>query len=166
MALERLYESMEILLGQHEKLLEMSEQKRQAIIRNDVSLLNELTTKESRLVRLIAETEQQRNQAVSDYYAAKGLRATSSATVSTIIRMETSFRDKERLTNLGERLTDVVNRLRSLNDLNTQLLRQAMEFNEFSINLLSGTDDDDVVYKRPVDQAGYSANARIFDSRA
>ncbi|WP_139787075.1 flagellar protein FlgN [Cohnella massiliensis] len=166
MALNPLYETMETLLEQHERMLELSEQKKQAIIRNEVNRLTEITTKESRLLKLISDTERQRRQNVEEYYLSKGLKPNPEATVSGIVQLETNPREKTKLANLGERLVESVNRLKQLNELNMQLLKQAIEFNDFSLDLLSGSDEQDMIYKPPANQTGYGGGARLFDSRA
>ncbi len=165
MALERLYEAMEILIEQHHNLIEMSEQKKQAIIRNDVNALIELTTKESRLLKLISSTEEQRMAAVAGYWAENGTGVGSPVTVSTIIRSITNAHDKTKLTDLSQRLNELLKRLKTLNESNMQLLRYAVEFNDFSLHLLTGTDAQDYVYTRPDAQTGYGNGIGAFDYR-
>ncbi|WP_158630186.1 flagellar protein FlgN [Cohnella sp. AR92] len=165
LVLERLYEAMEILIEQHINLSEMSEQKKQAIIRNDVNLLIELTTRESRLVKLISKTEEQRIAAVTDYCVESGLGTGAAATVSTIIRLIPNAHDKAKLIDLSQRLNELLTKLKALNEGNMKLLRYAAEFNEFSLHLLAGTDAQDYVYTRPDAQTGYGNGARAFDYR-
>ncbi|MBB6632594.1 flagellar protein FlgN [Cohnella thailandensis] len=166
MAIKELFRTMELLQEQHEALIELGEQKREAVVRNEVSRLPELTTKESRLLRLVQEAEQARQKAVAQYCVSKGVAANPGMSMSSLVRLETNVGDKVRLEELGNRLVETVSRLSALNEQNLELLRQAVDFNEFTIGLLTGSEDQDVVYKPPANYNGYGAGARMFDSRA
>lgn len=64
MAFQDLCEALETLLLQHEQMISFAQQKKEALISNDVNVLNEMVNKESRLVKLIVETESRRQQSV------------------------------------------------------------------------------------------------------
>lgn len=167
MAYHDLCEALETLLLQHEQMLSFAQQKKEALISNDVNVLNEMVNKESRLVRLIVETESRRQQAVNAFLKQKGLNATPSTKVTDIIRMITNAENKLYLSDLVERLGASIERLRAMNDINMRLTEQSIEFNDFSLSLLAGRyDDQDFVYKRPSDQSQGQLNLKFFDSRA
>ncbi|TFE29026.1 flagellar protein FlgN [Cohnella luojiensis] len=167
MALHELCEALETLLLQHEQMISFAEQKKEALIANNVDVLNEMVNKESRLLRLIVETENKRVQAVNDFLKERGLSSTPSTNVANIIRMITNAEDKLRMSDLADRLSAAVERLRALNDVNMRLTQQSIEFNDFSLDLLAGAyDDQDYVYKRPSDQSHAQHNLKLFDSKA
>ncbi|MFC5401754.1 flagellar protein FlgN [Cohnella soli] len=167
MAIRNLIEVLETLLMQHEQMIALSEQKKQALIVNNVELLNEMVNKEARLLKLIVEMESKRVQAVNGFLAEQGLKPASSTRVADIVRMVTVAEDKLALSNIADRLSATVEKLRALNDLNVKLTQQSIEFNDFSLDLLAGGyDDQDYVYKRPSDQTYPGHNLKIFDSKA
>ncbi|WEK53904.1 MAG: flagellar export chaperone FlgN [Candidatus Cohnella colombiensis] len=167
MAIQQLCEVLETLLQQHEQLQQYAEQKKAALIQNDVNLLNETVNKEARLIKLISDAELKRHDAVYRFYQEKGFQATSSTKVADVIRMVTNSQDKLRLLELSERLTSVVYQLKALNDLNMTLIQQAIEINDFSLNILAGSfEPQDFVYKKPTDYSQSGMNLKFFDSRA
>lgn len=167
MAFNDLCEALETLLLQHEQLIALAEQKKEALIKNNIDVLNEMVNKESRLIKLIVETEGRRQQAVLGFLKERGLSATPSTTVLSLIRMITNAEDKRKLTDLTERLAQTLERVKILNEANTRLTQQAIEINDFSLNLLASVyDDQDYVYKRPSDQAYSQHKLKIFDSKA
>lgn len=167
MAVHELCEAMETLLLQHEQMGEFAERKKEALITNDIELLNEMVTKESRLVRQIVETEGRRQQAVAHFLREAGFNPTPSTTVASIIRMVTNAEDKLKLSNLAEKLSAAVEHVRALNELNMKLTQQSIEFNDFSLNLLSSSyDDQDYVYKKPTESAYGQNKLSFFDSKA
>ncbi|RED83998.1 flagellar protein FlgN [Cohnella phaseoli] len=167
MAVHELCEAMETLLLQHEQMSGFAERKKEALIANEIELLNEMVTKESRLVRLIVETEGRRQQAVVQFLKEAGFSPTPSTTVASLIRRITNAEDKLKLSNLAEKLSATVEHVRALNELNMRLTQQSIEFNDFSLNLLSSSyDDQDYVYKKPTESAYGQNKLSFFDSKA
>lgn len=167
MALQALCETLDILLLQHEQFLELAEKKKQALISNNVELLNEMVNKESKLVRQIAETENKRQKAVVDFMLQKGFNQSPNTKVVDVIRLVSNAEDKLRLSDLAERLTATVDKLKLLNQINMKLAEQSMAFNDFSLNLLTGIyDDEEFVYKNPSNQTQAQTKLKLFDSRA
>jgi len=167
MAFQQLCDTLDTLQLQHEQLAVLAERKKEALMANDVNALNETVTKESRLVKLIVEAESRRQQAVRSFLEEKGLNPTPSTTVASLIRMITSAEDKAILSQLADKLSATVEKVRALNDVNMKLTQQSIEFNDFSLNLLSSAyDDQDYVYKKPTDAAYGQHKLSFFDSKA
>jgi flagellar biosynthesis/type III secretory pathway chaperone len=167
MAFNDLCEALETLLLQHEQMVGFAEKKKDALIANDVDVLNEMVTKESRLVKLIMDAEARRQQAVQSFLQERGLNPAPSTTVASLIRMISHSEDKLKLSDLADRLSATVEHVRALNDVNMKLTQQSIEFNDFSLNLLaSAYDDQDYVYKKPSDSAYGQHKLNFFDSKA
>lgn len=167
MAFHDLCEALETLLLQHEQMLTFAQQKKEALISNDVNVITEMVNKESRLVKLILETEARRQKAVSAFLVEKGLAQLPDIKITDLIRMITHAEDKLRLSDLSDRLIQAVEDLKALNAINVRLTQQAIEFNDFSLSLLTGMyDDQDYVYKNPSNQSRDKTNLTFFDSKA
>jgi flagellar biosynthesis/type III secretory pathway chaperone len=167
MAFHDLCEALETLLLQHEQMTAFGQQKKEALISNNIDVLNEMVNKEARLVRAIAETENNRVQAADGFLKERGLTSTSSTKVANLIRMITNAEDKLKLIDLADKLSAAVERLRALNDMNMRLTQQSIEFNDFSLDLLTSVyDGQDYVYKRPSDQSQAQHKLKFFDSKA
>lgn len=167
MAFHELCEAMETLLQQHEQMIAFGQQKKEALISNNVEVLNEMVNKEARLLRLILETENKRIQAVADFVKEQGMSSASSTRVADLIRMITNAGDKVLLSDIADKLSAAVEKLRALNDANMKLTQYSIEFNDFSLSLLtSAYDDQDYVYKRPTDPTQAQHKLKYFDSKA
>jgi Cdc6-like AAA superfamily ATPase len=167
MDINELCEALETMLLQHDQLIVLAERKKQALIGNDIDQLNEVVNKESRIVKLVADTENRRQKAVVTLLSTMGLRPQSGTTLADLIRMVTNAENKLKLSALAERLSDALGRLKELGIINSRLTQQAIEFNDFSLSLLTGAyDDQDYVYRRPSDTTQGQLNLKIFDSRA
>lgn len=167
MDISELCEALETMVVQNDQLIVLAERKREALIGNDIDQLNEVVNKESRLVKMVADTENRRQKAVVILLSTMGLTPLSGYKLADLIRMVTNAEDKLKLTELAERLTDAIGRLKELGLINSRLTQQAIEFNDFSLSLLTGAyDDQDYVYRKPTDNAQGKLNLKMFDSRA
>lgn len=167
MAFHELCEAMETLLLQHEQMIAFGQQKKEALISNNVEVLNEMVNKEARLLRLILETENKRIRAVADFVKEQGMSSASSTRVADLVRMITNAGDKVLLSDIADKLSAAVEKLRALNDANMKLTQHSIEFNDYSLNLLTSTfDDQDFVYKKPTDQSQGQYKLKLFDSKA
>ncbi|WP_169306678.1 flagellar protein FlgN [Cohnella pontilimi] len=165
MTVQALIGSVESLLQQHEELLVLEEKKQLAIMKDDTNLLIELTNKESRLVKQISETEKRRVQSARALLDQLGIMSDPNPQVSDIVSYLTSANDKLKLTELTDRLVSILGQLKQLNELNLRLAEQALEFNHFSIELLTGSFEQDFTYSKPDASSGKS-KANLFDSKA
>ncbi|MFC5528966.1 flagellar protein FlgN [Cohnella yongneupensis] len=167
MDIRELCEALETMVLQHDQLIVLAERKKEALIGNDINVLNEVVNKESRLVKLVAEAENRRQKAVVVLLSTMGLRPQSGYKLADLIRMVTNAEDKLKLTELAERLSLKLGRLKNLGHINSRLTQQAIDFNDFSLSLLTGVyDDQDYVYKKPSDTTQGKLNLKMFDSRA
>lgn len=152
---------LETLLELHEQLTLLARAKKDAVMANDLGKLTEITSKESRLLKQIHETEERRIQAAQAILHQIGL--PGHATLQELIRGLTSEADKRSLRELAERLGSVVKELKRSNDLNMTLIQQAKDFNDFSLDLLTGGNEADYIYGNP--GASSARKYHIFDSR-
>lgn len=159
--IQELTDILETLLSQHEQLSSLARSKKDAVMAGDLEKLTEITTKESRLIKQITETENRRIQHTAAVLRHIGL--PSRATLTELIRAVTSESDKRRLRELADKLTSVVTELKRLNDLNMILVQQAKEFNDFSLDLLTGGSEPDYIYGNPA--ASTASKYSMFDFR-
>lgn len=167
MPTRELIDVLETLLRQHEQMIEYGQNKKEALIANNIDLLNEMVNKEARLLKLIAEADARRVAVANNFLKEMGLASTPSTRVAQLIGLVTNAGDKMTLSKLADRLSTAVEKLRAVNDLNMKLTKQSIEFNDFSLDLLSGAyGDQDYVYKRPTQQIQSQSKLNFFDSRA
>lgn len=157
------------ILGQmtevHQLLVESGEEKKQAIISNDVKQVNQLVMGESKLVKQVADLEQQRIAICEQFLVAKGYRPSLRITVAELSRLIFNAEEKQALLAAQQRLVEVIGQLKQLNESNQLLLQQSLQFIEYSIDLMAGPDQEDWMYKQPGQSSG-SARAGMFDTRA
>jgi len=149
----------------HESILAVMEEKKQAIISNNIEDVLKAGNKEFKLIKQISELDDQRIQSITDYMKASGLRATSSPTVSDLMRATTKLEEKQKLREAQERLLGVLAEVKNRNDLNQQLIRQSLGFINFSLDIIAGAPEQDATYHPMMQQGTVHARRTMFDTR-
>lgn len=157
------------LLAHHLTLLEISEQKRQALIKNQVKDLTAYVNQENRIVKQIAGLESQWVGTAAAFAAGKGLKRSTGMTISDVIKLMDHQQDRETIVALKEELLGTIEMLKKQNALNQQLIEHSLNFINYSLDLYTGDFAQDAVYHRPT-QAGVQGASRKskawFDTRA
>lgn len=165
MAIKQLVLILNRLTEVHEALLETGQEKKQAIIQNDVPLLNQLTSKENKLIKQMGQFEQQRTLVTNDFLLSKGYKASDRITVAEIAKLIFNAEEKGSLLEAQEKLVNVLHELKRVNEINQELVRQSLDFIEFSIDVMSGSEEE-WSYRHPDQSAPKSQRAGLFDTRA
>jgi flagellar biosynthesis/type III secretory pathway chaperone len=164
-SIEQVVNSLVKLNDAHLILLETAEDKKRSILENDMDALNRIVAKENKMMKNIIELERLRTAAVDEFLKQRGFAATQSMTISTLIRMVVKAEEKQALSNAQSTLSDTLQKLKQLNAINQQLIKQSLEFIEYSIDLLSGSSEQEITYSnQPQHSKGYGPG--LFDTKA
>lgn len=166
MALNRLLEVLEQMEMAHQRMLELGEEKKTAIMKNNVDRLIVINNQESKMVKVIGTLDQQRADAAYALMQEKGIKSKLNLTVTELARLVFDPEDKNRLLQIQARLARILQELKSLNEVNQQLTEQSLSFINLSIELFAGTPTDSYTYTHPA--SGYGAaqrNPGFFNTR-
>ncbi len=124
---------MQKLLTFHRGLLQLAEQKTEAIKKSDISTLQQMMTKEQKYVMAIRQLESERMSLLSHMSEER-----------TVSRYAEQLEEKERtkLLQLANELRDTIARLKAQNELNMQLLQQSLQFIHFTLDLMIPNEQD------------------------
>lgn len=165
-AIQRLIEAIDGLIGVHEELLTLAEQKRVVLVRNEVNELSAIVNKENKLVRSIDGLLREQTDATNQFFREKGFQPTRSVTAAELSRMVTDLKQKSVLDASRVRLMKLVTELKRKNDLNQQLIQQSLAFIDYSINLMVGTEEEPTYAKPSTASPRHGGQTGYFDSKA
>lgn len=150
----------------HANLLELAEQKRQVLIHNQVERLMEISNKENKLIKQVADLDQQRIGVIGDFMIEKGYKPNPRVTISDLTKIIFNIEEKKQLTDSQKQLLSTIRKLRELNAVNQQLIEQSLAFIDYSLDLIVGPPEDEVFYHKSKQQGYGHRNVGLFDSRA
>jgi flagellar biosynthesis/type III secretory pathway chaperone len=166
LAFQQLLDIMAELEQLHQEVLDMAEQKKQVLIRNDINELNRIVHKEHQLLKQIGESEDRRKEAIDRFLIARGFRPNPLVTVKDLIKLAFKADDKMALMGAQAALSSTLIKLKEANALNQKLLEQSLMFVNHSLDLIIGVPDDDVIYQKPTIQGQSLKRPVIFYTRA
>ncbi|SEU14115.1 flagellar protein FlgN [Paenibacillus sp. NFR01] len=165
MPLINLLELLERLDDVHIQMLDLAAVKKQAIMDNDVDSLIDLMNRESKLMKMVGQLEEQRSQAVYSFLQGVGIRSNLSLNLSELSRLVFDPDDKSRLLQVQNKLSGTLSELKKANELNQKLIEQSLAFIDYSLELLVGRPNQDITYHHPADKGGNAYRPGLFDTR-
>ncbi len=134
------------------RLLELSETKKQAIIKGAVADLEEVTAAEESISSDLKNLENKRMGILRDMAVVLGHDGEQFTVTNVIEQLQTQPREQSDLTAARDGLVDVATRLQTANAQNSLLLQQALEMVEFDLTLFKSL-------RQAPETANYDKNA-------
>jgi flagellar biosynthesis/type III secretory pathway chaperone len=166
MSVQGLIDTMDKLNQVHLALLELSEQKTAVLVQNEVDKLNQIVNKETNLIKQISQLDLQRIQDIRDFLIQKDYKPNPNITVADLIKLVVKAEDKKSLMDAQKVLLETIDKLKDLNQLNHKLIEHSLAFIDYSMDLLLGPPENEVVYQNPTHQQQGIKRNGMFDSRA
>ncbi|MGY4688913.1 flagellar protein FlgN [Salibacterium sp. K-3] len=164
MSVKAIFETMARLVQQHKELNTISGRKTELIKANQTQELAELLKEESRQIRAIEQTENERQKAVASYLEAKEAGETEGTVSDLLYYLPEDHHDP--LLQLQEGLLQEMASLRSREALNRQMVEDSRQFVQMTLDMIQ-PDPEAVHYSHPEDNSRERRNGfSIFDSRA
>lgn len=166
--LQPLMNSIDQLTDVHEELFALSLRKRDALIKSDAEQLTSIHQEEVSLLKRVEQKEKERMELVTALLQAHGQNP-DEATLAQLIELSTEEQDKEKLKEKALRLQQVLIELQELNQFNTRLITDSLQFIQYSLDLFTDQSSDQVNYQPPVGQQGKSSATErrsFFDTKA
>lgn len=167
-------DTLEKMLQAHEQLLNLAREKQEVLIKGDVQELNKLLKEESTLVKQIGKLEALRQRQAQGLAARHRVNADEELTLEKLLAAipdagddSTGENGKQQVLDLARRLRDVIGRIKEQNELNMRLTQDALQMVNYSLELLTQTDEE-ITYHKP-NNAGQQAPAAgrgFFDAKA
>ncbi|MFC3747560.1 flagellar protein FlgN [Paenibacillus sp. GCM10012306] len=165
MALTTLIELLERLDEVHIQMLDLAATKKQAIMENKIEVLIDILNRESKMMKLVGQLEEQRTQAAYAFLQGVGIRSNLNLNLTELSRLVFDPEDKSRLLQIQKKLSDTLHHLKEANDLNQKLIEQSLTFIDYSLDLMVGRPNQEMTYHHPSDKGSNVYRSGLFDAR-
>jgi flagellar biosynthesis/type III secretory pathway chaperone len=123
----------------YQQLIPISEEKSQVIVKNDLTSLQDITSKEQTAISRINVLERKRDQIMVNIRTVIN-RKTGEFTLNTLIGlMEKQPKEQTALSLIHDNLKSTIQRLVEINNRNKSLIQQSLEMIEFNMNFIQST---------------------------
>lgn len=137
---------------QYEELIELADVKKDAVIKADIEELGRITVREQDAASVLLNLTNKRTRVLGDMATVLGKDPSEMTIAKMIGYLEKQPEEQSRLREKQERLLEVGTKMRTLNQQNEALLKQALEMVEFDLTLLRSM-------KQAPETANYNKNA-------
>ncbi|UYO05204.1 flagellar protein FlgN [Paenibacillus sp. PSB04] len=165
MSIQPLLDTLERLVETHHTMLQLGKDKKNVVIKNDIDGLIKLLNQESRIMKQIEVLEKERQEACQLFLRERGIKSLLHLNLTEISRLVFDPEDKVELRKVQLKLSDVLSELKQINELNQQLIEQALAYIDYSLDLFR-TPSEEFTYQHPSGNSGGSNRPGIFDARA
>ncbi|WP_127532069.1 flagellar protein FlgN [Paenibacillus kobensis] len=148
---------LEQMVDAHEELLATALSKKQTIIAGELNELTKFMMTENRLIKRIAQLETDRGMESTRFMATKGVYSRVPVTQKQLLSVVFDVEERMKLQQLHEQLGKVVNELSRVNEANQLLIKQSIEFVQFSLDVILMPEDESYTYKNPMTDSRYDS---------
>lgn len=142
----------------YQELLPVAEKKTQAIIANNLQMVQEITETEQNAIGKISGLEQKRTEIMKNIGIVLNKKVSELTLPNLINLLERQPQEQSMLVQIHKELTEVLKRLAEVNGHNKNLIEQSLEMISYNMNLLQST--------RIVPGNNYTKNAGQWDMTA
>lgn len=146
--------------GIYAKLLKLSSDKTNIIVAGKVAELENIVKLEQSIFMNLGKFEVKREQLVEKLAVQIGI--SSEYLTITVLARHVEPSQAERLKTIQDKMLNTVNMLKDTNDKNSKLIKNSLDFINFSINLLTSVDEVNNNYGS-TGQASSSKKRNLFD---
>lgn len=148
----------------HEKLLAIGKEKKQVLIDGTLPELEKIIKQEHELIQKTRFLEKDRHLMITQL-AEKLNVGVEKLSVSFLIEAVKEQREKDRLIKLKENLETVIQELSDINQLNSQLLQQSLEYIQTTMEAITEDPDQEMVYSNP-SKSSLKKSKSVFDAKS
>jgi hypothetical protein len=163
---ETIVKAMDEMIDVHRVLIGLGTEKKSVIVSNEVDRLTQITQKENKLIKLVADLEALRIQAVNAYLRGRGLFPAGAVSVSDLVKLVVKLDEKEALVSRQRTLLNLVKELKAIHEVNKQLIAHSLAYIDYSLDLFSAAPDQEPTYQHPLHDQAQLQRIRMFDRKA
>lgn len=152
---------LEEMLSLYQAILTLSQEKRKVLVSANGQMLEQITRQEELLILQAGKLDNRREKVIAEIGSACGFKA-----AETNITKLKEFADQDialKLDELSAQLSKTFSELGTVNKINTNLIKQALTFVNYNINMLAQSTASPTY--APVGKSGQSGNSRNWVDR-
>jgi flagellar biosynthesis/type III secretory pathway chaperone len=148
----------------YKDMLEMSKSKKKIVIEGKVAELDKIVKLEQNMIFNIGQLEKKREEEVTKLCGILNLNS-SQVTVSELSKVLRT-EQKKVLEDIQGKLQETFSELKTVNDMNGQLIEQSLDYIDYSINLISGAGmETGSLYEDICKNKSKQSKKNIFDTK-
>jgi flagellar biosynthesis/type III secretory pathway chaperone len=162
--INKLIEVMNEQAQRYEELLGLSQEKREAIVKNDLEYLQKITRFENILVSQNEKLERNRMEIIKDIASVMG-KNEKDMTLATLIELMEGQAEHAELIETGNKIRGIIEELSNVNVFNASLIENALDYIEYSMNVMQTSVNQNHLPTYSVKGGHIREGDSLYDSR-
>ncbi len=146
----------------YEAILKLSRDKTDVIVNGKVTELEGITRVEQSMIIQLGKLEEEREKLVDEISVQLGRKA-DDITISELEKVLPEEQAKE-LKDCQDKMTDIFNDLRHANEMNSKLIKNSLDYIDFSVNILTNAGSSGDIYEKS-GRSNDSKKKNFFDMK-
>lgn len=142
--------------------LDLAKEKKEAVIQGDIKELDHLTKLEQSMIVRMGKADQVRRAIIGNILLEKHVDQVENITELANLMEEP---DKVQVLAYKDRLASLLEEIRLINQLNSELIHKALAYVEFNINLLTSNGPKGSAYGSKANEKDLSRRPNVFDAK-
>lgn len=147
----------------YEEVLKLAKEKRRIIIEGRVKELDGITRKEQSIIVTLGKLENIREAVVNNIIKEMEIKDDVENITSLVKYLDDE--DREKVLEIKEKLVKLLDEVKKENDLNSQLIKQSLEYIEFNKNLLTSLENQGLTYGANANEKNVKVKNNLFDMK-
>ncbi|RKD23540.1 FlgN protein [Caminicella sporogenes DSM 14501] len=145
------------------EVLKLAKKKKKVIIEGKVKELDSITGKEQVMIVTLGKLEKIRESIVNNIIKEMEIKDE----IENITELVEYFDDEERekVLEIRKKLVEILDEVKKENNLNSELIKQSLEYIEFNKNLLMTLNNQGVTYGANADEKDVKVKTNLFDMK-
>lgn len=161
-----LIDVLEDLYKSQVEMVELAKRKKQVLINGEIDELTKIIQQESNWIKRVGKLEEERLNIVEQFVNEKSI-DNSNLTIKELTNIIESPKERAQLTAINEKLFAIIEELQQLNEINTQLIKQSLDYISNTLDSFIVDNKQPYTYNNPSDkQKSMSSGRGIFDKKA
>ena len=148
----------------YNELLCLSRKKTDAVIKNDLDAIREITSAENELIGKVGRMDKER-AILTDDIAGVLAASDKDMTIEYLIELINDQPESAELKEIAVKLRDVITELKEVNDKNRELIQHSLDYIDFSLNSIRSASSVDSAFYTPAGE-DFSDGQSFFDSKS
>ena len=160
---EKLFGVLKQQISIYESILNLSKKKTDVIVAGKVAELENFVKMEQAIVMRVGKLEQQREEIATQLAQSLGINHSSFTIMQIAGRLDKQQQDK--LKEYQQKLSNILESLKEVNNLNSKLIQKSLEYIEFSMNIMTSNESSGNEYENKGNTRKIQNTNRLFDAR-
>lgn len=158
---EKLFEVLDQQISLYESILSLAKKKKDVIVEGKVAELDNFIKMEQALVMRVGKLEQQREKIATEIAQSIGIN--NESFTMTEIAESLDHYQQNKFKQYQQNFSKILEELKGANQLNSKLIEQSLEYIEFSINVMAGSQAQSNEYENKGNTLKKQSTNRLFD---